>query len=290
MVTITSSQVAVSAGIDWVTCTARSPSKVSALIAFGRDVVEQEVGGGGIKKGWHWQGFSGWTAGSAGYGFNGTGALVRLSGATARESAADVISCADNVSRLDVQTTVRADGISHDYAKHLYSSLARTGRTRGRPSARSLIQTSYGGDSLYIGRRISDSYGRIYNKSAEEKEVSEIPRWRYEVEFKRKVAAAQAGAYVQAADKEAWCVGRVYHWFADRGCTPHHSAVERINDPGSSRGDSAAARRIEWLKVGVRPVIQQLALEYGWPDVLSLLGVPMAYSLKYINETLTQED
>jgi hypothetical protein len=31
-----------------------------------------------------------------------------------------------------------------------------------------------------------------------------------------------------------------------------------------------------------------LALEYGWPDVLALLGVPMEYSERYINEVLAQ--
>lgn len=279
-----------SAGIDWLTCTAHDPSRVAALLSFGKDLLAQEVGSGGVAKPWHWQGFSGWASGGAGYGFNGTRSIVRLSGPTARESAEDAIGYSDNVSRLDVQTTVRATGVGHDHAKQLYSSLSGDRRTRGRPIARSLIQTSAGGDSLYLGRRISDSYGRIYNKSLEEKETSEIPRWRYEVEYKRKSAAAQAKAYSKADDKEAWCVARVYHWFADRGCAPSHSAVERVNNPGASRGDSAQARRIKWLQIGVRPVVRQLALEHGWPDVLSLLGVPLSYSERYINESLCQEE
>lgn len=275
-----------STGVDWLTCTAQNHSMVAALLEFGKDLVAQEEGSGGVRKAFHWQGYSGWTAGGAGIGFNGHSALLRLSGATARESAANAICYSDNVSRLDVQTTVRADGIGSTYAQQLYARLSGDRRGRGRPISRSLIQSSYGGDSLYIGRRISDSYGRIYNKSAEEKETAEYPRWRYEIEFKRKVAAAQAKAYAAAGDKETWCISRVYHWFKDRGCTPHHSPIERVNNPGVSRGDSAQARRIEWLKIGVRPVVRQLALEYGWPDVLSLLGVPLSYSERYINEVL----
>lgn len=279
-----------SAGVDWLTCTAQHPHRVAGLLSFGRDVLEQEKGAGGLARAWHWQGFSGWTAGGAGYGFNGSRAIVRLSGATARESAADAISLSDNVSRLDVQVTVRPDGSRNDLAKHLYESFPGSGGRRGRPISRSLIQTNYGGDSLYIGRRISDSYGRIYNKSAEEREKTDRPRWRYEVEFKRKVAAAQAQAFSKAANKDTWVVGRVYHWFTDRHCSPPISPVASPTERGNARGDSAQARRIQWLRRGVKPVVQQLALEYGWPDVLSLLGVPMRVSDTYINEVINEED
>ena len=272
---ISSSSPAVSAGVDWVTCSAQQPARVAALLDFGRDVIRQEVGAGGIEKRWHWQGFAGWQAGGAGYGFNGTSAILRLSGATARELAADAISGADNVSRLDVQATIKADGVGIDYASRLYASLAGVRGARGRPISRSLIQTSYGGDSLYLGRRISDAYGRLYNKSAEEKEPTPCPRWRYEVEYKRRQAAAQARAYCEASDREAWCVARVYHWFSDRGCAPPISALQRVSDPGSSRGNSSQARRIQWLKRGVRPVVEQLAEEYGWVDTLALLGAPV---------------
>jgi len=30
----------------------------------------------------------------------------------------------------------------------------------------------------------------------------------------------------------------------------------------------------------------ELAEKYGWPDMLSLLGAPMFYSERYVNETL----
>jgi hypothetical protein len=280
----------VSCGVDWLTCTAQTPSRVSALLAFGKDLVQQEVGGGGVAKPWHWQGFSGWTAGGAGYGFNGHHSLVRCSGPTARESAADAIGYADNVSRLDLQVTVRVDGSGCDLAQQLYASFPGSRGVRGRPITRSLIQTSDGGDTLCLGRRVSDSYGRIYNKSAEEKEACDVPRWRYEVEFKRKVALAQAQAYWEAPDKESWCTSRVYHWFADRYCAPDISPVCRVNDCGASRGNSTQARRFQWLQVGVRPVVRQLAREFGWPDVLALLGVPMEYSERYVNETLCLEE
>lgn len=278
------------AGVDWLTCTARSPARVAALLDFGRDLVTQEVESGGLRKAFHFQGFSGWTSGGASCGFNGSSALVRLSGATARESAKAAIGLSDNVSRLDLQITVRADGCGPDMARRLYADFPRSGGGRGRPISRALIQTTAGGDSLYIGRRVSDAYGRIYNKSAEEKERTELPRWRYEVEYKRKQALAQAQAYRKAPSQEGYATARVYHWFADRHCAPPISPLDGCTDSGPSRGSADQARQLEWLKVGVRPVVMKLAALYGWPDVLALLGVPLSYTEKYVNESLCQAE
>lgn len=287
---VAASPVQLSAGIDWITCTARSPARVAALLSLGKDLVKQEVGSGGKQKPWHFQGFSGHTAGAIAAGYSGTGACVRASGATARECARELIECADNVSRLDIQVTVAASSYDAGYAERLYRSLLSAPKGRGRQLAKTLITSTYTGDTLYLGRRISDSYGRIYNKSAEDKVAEYPPRWRYELELKRKYAKSQALAYAASENQESWCVARVYHWFSDRHAAPPISPLERCTDCGPSRGSSEETRVVEWLKVGVRPVLKRLAAIYGWPDVLALVGVPMVYSERYINEVLSVEE
>lgn len=279
-----------SAGIDWITCTARSPAKVAALLSLGKDLIKQEVGTGGKEQPWYFQGFSGHSAGSVSAGYSGIGACVRASGAAARECAKELIECADNVSRLDVQTTVRSGDHGAGYASDLYRSITRPDGRRGRQLAKTLITSTYSGDTMYLGRRISDMYGRVYNKSAEDKVSEDPPRWRYEVEFKRKVAQAQAQAYAQAESQEEWCTSRVYHWFKDRSVTPPFGPLASCSDSGNSRGSPAQSNQLQWLKVGVRPVVQKLAAEYGWPDVLAILGVPMSYTERYVNEILCEGD
>lgn len=286
MNSIASSPAEISTGIDWLTCTALRPTRVAALLAFGKEWIDEEVGSGGTPKPFHFQGFSGRTAGGVGLGFNGSRALVKLSGPAAREHAASAIAFADNVSRLDVQTTVRDGGLRSDYAASQYYRLLGVRRGRGRPICRSLICTSEGGSSLYIGKGVSDQYGRVYNKSAEERERCELPRWRFEVEYKRKPALAAATAYARAACKETWCTAQVHAWFGQRGLMPPFDAGSDPTNLGASRGDSSQARRLHWLKRGVRPVVVKLAHEFGWPDILALLGVPMSYSDRYVNEVL----
>jgi len=284
--TIPGSQPQVSCGVDYITVTAQRAENIRALLYFCEDLEDQEEGCGGIRKPWRWQGFAGSTVGGLSYGFNGTRALCRASGSTARDSAAQLIECADNVARLDVQATVRSGALGRDYAKDLYASLLGVGRGRGRPIARTLITSTYTGDTLYLGRRISDSYGRIYNKSAEEKSDEDPPRWRYEVEYKRKPAFAAAKSFSSAPSADSWCLAEVGAWFDRRDCPLPVSTGSPVGSPGDPRGADAQARRIQWLRQGVRPVVVALAREYGWPDVLALLGVPMAYSDRYVNEVL----
>lgn len=278
--------VQVGAGIDYITCSAARPHSVAALLALGRDLVAQEEGAGGVVRPLHVRGYAGWQAGGAGYGFTGTRALVRCSGPTARESAADLLGSADNCSRLDVQITVSSDACGVDYAERVYADVATSGRRRGRPFTRSLVVNSDGGSTLYIGRRISEQFGRIYNKSAEEKRPDNPPQWRFEVEYKGRTAKRAAWSYQSHPDRDSWCVSEVRSFFDARAITPPFAANSRVGLCGDPRGSDAQARQLEWLRIGVKPVLCRLALVYGWPDVLSWIGVPMAYSDKYVNETL----
>jgi len=274
------------AGIDWVTATAKRPSSVRALLYVGEDLLDQEEGAGGVRKAWHWQGFQGHQAGRVQAGFSGTIACVRASGPTARECARDIIACADNISRLDVQITVSSSALGADYAERVYRGHGGAVRGRGKPIARTLMMNSDGGSTLYLGKGASDQYGRVYNKTAEQKTGEDPPHWRYEVEYKRHLALAAGRSYALAAEKDRWCLSEVVEWFERRHCPPPISAISRVGLRGDSRGSDAQANRLRWLKVGVRPVVRKLAAEYGWPDVLALLGVPMTYSERYVNESL----
>jgi DNA relaxase NicK len=263
---------------------------MAALLYFSKDLLEQEEGSGGVRKPWYFQGYAGHQVGQVQSGFKATGVCVRASGAAARECAAQLLECADNCSRLDLQVTVRADECGDDYAEKLHRDMLGRVRRRGRPVERTLITSTYSGDTLYLGRRVSDQYGRIYNKSAEEKTKEEPPRWRFEVEYKRGYAKAAASAYVKANASASWCASTVHSWYANRGVSAPVSALASPAIRCDARGTAEEANRLRWLKVGVRPAVVELAAKYGWPDVLRLLGCPLATSERYVNEVLGLEE
>lgn len=283
-VSVTHPNPAIGAGVDYVTVSAATPARMAALLYLGKDLLAQEEGAGGVRKPWYFKGYAGHQAGQVQAGFKATGVCVRASGAAARECARELIGCAENVSRLDIQLTVSSSKLGNEYAASLYQDMLGSSRGRGRKLERTLITSTYTGDTLYLGKGTSDQYGRIYNKSAEEK-VNETPlRWRYEVEYKRGYAKAAAAAYVKANGDVGWCAGAVHRWFSDRGASPPVSPLVSPTIRGRPRGDSSQANRLQWLKVGVRPVLLELAKEYGWPDLLAWLGCPVVLSERYVNE------
>jgi len=275
------------AGVDYITCTARRPAMMAALLSLGQELVYQEGQIGGVRKAWYFHGFAGQSAGQVSAGFKSDGVCVRASGAAARDSAAELISCADNVSRLDLQLTVRASNCTLQYAKDEYRVLNQRPRRKGGQLEHSLITSTYTGDTLYYGRRVSDQFGRLYNKSAEEKSVEDPPRWRFEVEYKRAYAKAAAARYAASNKSPGWVAGTVARWFSDRGTRPPVSDLALGAIRSDPRGTAQEAARLEWLKRSVRPAVIELAAKYGWPDMMSLLGAPMFYSERYVNETLS---
>lgn len=290
MTSVPSQAARVEAGVDYLTCTAERRRNGDALLLLGRDILKQEVGSGGVERPFWFHGFGGYTAGAVSVGSSRDRSLVRISGSAARECAAELIACSHNISRLDAQITVVADGLGIDHARRLYDSGSGIRAGRGRPIERTLIANSSGGSSFYLGRRISESYGRIYNKSAEEKRNDNPPHWRYEVEFKGRSAKKEAWSYASAGQKDRWCVGTVYDWFDRRHCAPPISKVDRLDMCSDSRGSPTQSKRVEWLRRCVKPVLTKLAAEMGWPDVLALVGCPMVFSDRYVNEVLAVEE
>ena len=259
---------------------------MAALLSLGQELVYQEEECGGVRKAWYFQGFAGQQAGQVAAGFKSNGVCIRATGAAARDSAAELIDCADNISRLDLQLTVRSSNCTLQYAKDQYRLLNSSPRRKGGQLGHSLITSTYTGDTLYYGRRVSDQFGRLYNKSAEEQIDENPPRWRFEVEYKRAYAKAAAQRFAASNKSPGWVAGTVARWFSDRGTRPPVSELALGAIRSSPRGSAQEAARLEWLKRSVRPAVMELAERYGWPDMLSLLGAPMFYSERYVNETL----
>ena len=134
----------------------------------------------------------------------------------------------------------------------------------GRPIGYSLLQTSEHSDTLYIGSRSSDAYGRLYDKGAESKAEAYAGCWRYEVEYKRKPALAKARALWSSPDTEAAIQGDCYRWFSDRRVLPCFrpgAAVVGGEVPTEVADDE---RWLAWVRRCVQPRARELVKRYGW--------------------------
>lgn len=274
------------AGIDWITCTARGGERAHELGRRGYNLVEQERYWGNDKKPWSASGFEGYQSGHVQFGLRDSEVVVRAGGVTANENFSTLMEVADNVSRLDLQATVRISGSPADLIKRHFNQFRNAPRSRGGKPSISLLSTHGGPSTLYLGKRISDKFGRIYDKHAESGLDHYKQGVRYEVELKRNEALQTAIqiAALRRPDVAAGCIALEY--FSSRGARTamssrdfaslsDHPQVQlcRPENRRAGKNPSDAYRRLAWLNRNVRSTLHKLKA-VGLEDyALSALGV-----------------
>jgi len=136
------------------------------------------------------------------------------------------------------------------------------------------------GGTLYIGHRGSDAFGRLYDKGAQLGE--QIPPrilWRYEVEYKRKLAEQAAAVFwsnrYDQSDTRDFVVANVERFFRE-----HEVPVPFTSQDVDKASLVRYATRIEddhrtlkWLSEQVQPAALRLSLNGHHDAVCQALGV-----------------
>lgn len=218
-------------------------------------------------------GYVGAAAGGVSWGVRADGTVFRASGDAADRLSARVPCVADRTTRIDLAVTVWFREPQDDLATRKYAELhAEAGKPGKRPVA-ALVTDTRGGSTLYIGRRVSDVYIRVYNKEAESGDERYRNAWRYEVEYKGDAADLVALALAGASSRDNFIFAQVYGECCRRGIDapflPCGSYV-RVTQP-TSRTD--AQHRLGWLYSQVRPTVQELVAQGFRQEVLGALDM-----------------
>ncbi len=261
-----------STGVDYITATASEPRHVAVLVAIGRSLCDAASKRGDEQEPWSWQGYQGRTSPQASYGLRQDGMIIRLSGTTAQEKWHELVPLAAKVSRLDLQVTVRRDAYE--------GSLAQDGRRtailhqagEGRPPRITLILGHPRGDTLYIGSRSSDRFGRVYDKHESSPTDHPPGTWRYEVESKREVARLLARTILGSRDRERAIQSYVHNWFNMRGVPPVWDSETLYQERAPTR-PTTTETRLAWLRSSVAPLIRRMEAKIGREAVLEALGL-----------------
>ena len=179
-------------GIDYFTVTGSRGGTGGSLRAFGSHVVEELVHHGAKKTTYRSKGYNGATAEGAAYGSRYDGSILRLSGPTANEYWEQAFTLSENVTRMDLQVTVKPSIGAAGMLRRHWASLKKRGRSLGRQPQYKMVIGNDGPQTLMLGARSSDRYGRIYDKWLE----CGLPEYRgalrYELELKKDAAAKMA--------------------------------------------------------------------------------------------------
>jgi len=278
-------------GVDWLSCSANDRVGAAHLWEVGERLLNRAKLEGERPTRWHGHGYDGYRAGGISVGSRKDSTLVRLSGKEACYEWEHAVSAADNVSRLDLAVDVQFERPVSALAVQLYRDSGHVSSRGGRPRTRTLVICSDGGQTCYLGRRVSDAMGRLYDKGVESATAPAGTLWRYEVEYKRGPALFAAQTLSRAESVEGAISSTVASWFGARGgrvwgFSPELALIQWSRSPTSD------ANRLSWLARCVRPTVVALTETEGYYRVSTALGWPQLYQgpLQSAVQTPVQED
>jgi hypothetical protein len=260
----------VSAGVDWITCTARGKDARKRLESAADGLLHEEAGRGVEVTPARLRDYVGWRVPGIISAKRRDDSICVLSASHALAHWQTVARHATNVSRLDLQVTVWTHGEQPALSRWYYQRVKRLPPSRGRPRSFSLIQTHPHGDTLYVGKRKSDCFGRVYDYATAHAQGPPRTQWRYEVEYKRHLASHHANSLLGERVHRSRVEQIVAQWYDARGVRPAWSIEE------SSHLENVATREIErdamlWFQTSVSKTVAREIRRNGVVAVLDAL-------------------
>ncbi len=249
----------IGAGVDYFTATCESGERRQWFERLGEKIVEHEHRAGNDMKVWRFKGYEGWTSGSASCGDRSDGSIIQCSSQVADDHFNDVADCATNFSRVDVQTTVRVNrDVGALIIDHLSEGLAYADTLKQDREVR-IIASRRRGNTLYLNERVSQAYGRAYDKHRESKNDFYKNCIRYELECKGNLAPAVARHLRSQPNAADTATRYVLGWMSGHGLRCKRTNVGALDMVRCERKRSTDEQRLTWLSTQVRPSIEKLA-------------------------------
>jgi len=261
--------------LDWLTLTFKEGAKWQPARIRAQHLVENEEQDGEDRATFSWQGYSGESCGRVRYGVRDDGALLQLSGALADDHFVHLQPLATNVPRIDLAVTVELPENHPNPVTEGYASGPFAPPGRGKPIDYQIIRHSRKGDTLYVGARTSQRYGRIYNKWNESQLDWYRGCYRYELEAKGRLGSRLAAALAGVADRGSATRAIVHDYFTGRGCPAPWTKVGGDLPVASYRPRTADLSRLLWLARQVKPVVDGLRARGRGADVDAALSTDM---------------
>lgn len=262
----------VAADVDWLTATCKTGSNRLAFDSIGEAILDAERAAGREVKPAALRDYRGFRSGGVFSGRRSEDSIIVLSGSHAPPHWKTVARASSNVSRLDIQATVWTHGEQPALNRWYYQRAIRQPPKRGRPRSYELRRTHPRGDTLYVGNRQSDYYGRLYDYASAHKEGEPRTLWRWEVELKRLVAAGYSRTLLASSNVSTDIERLVHQWYQARGMEPSwavgdlpHSEAPFIRKPDRDA--------LAWIERSLQVTVAKAINRHGLPAVLDALGL-----------------
>lgn len=262
----------VDVGVDYFTVTGTTPQSKQKVWNFGHRIMDHERQWGNERRLWNWKAYEGFKCGAVQVGTRDDSAIVRVSGSLAREHYKEAYQVCTNCSRIDTQVTVRSSMDTQKWITKEFKRALAWSTTLERKPAVDLHWSNNGTATVYFNKRVSDRFGRIYDKGAETGLDVLQGCVRYEVEWKGEQAMNQIKSLASSREPHKTIARDLHSFFTLRSCVPQFNPEgrETIVCP---RRKADRTRQLEWIRASVRPTVQRL-IECGeLAEVLDCLGL-----------------
>jgi hypothetical protein len=260
-----------SVGPDWLTGTTADRERSDRLEHFAMFLLRRREQEGYEVRDWYGNGFSGDATDGISIGIRGEEAMVRLSGEMALRYAGVTMEMLDHVSRIDWQVTLHDEDTKRDWADIVTWTVEQDERVKKGTTTITQIASNRGGKTLYIGRRVSERFFRVYDKTAESEGLYADRTWRFEVEYKGKRADSFRQRWDRLEPQTSFAQRAVYAAFADYGFRLPATRVGPSFKDKSPRGPTSDQRRLEYLERCITPMVDRLIECFGRERLLEVL-------------------
>jgi hypothetical protein len=270
-----------SSGVDWVTTTAPLHSdECDKTEDLALTTLSEQLRDGHRMRPQKRLQFDGLATPHVFVGRSTTHQMVQVSGGIAHRFALRLREEVKNarVTRLDFEATLRDKIPDEKRAREAFKAAeAKDFRT---PSGRQVVADikcrPRCGDTLYIGARTSDRFGRFYNKSAESGGTLEDGLWRCECEQKGKIAPLSWSAFCESESPSQLAFNVVKATFQDWGFAfdlPDEGEVVRLPTVYEATDEERTER---WFREMISSTAQKIEERRGAGYVEKLLGLKSA--------------
>lgn len=259
-------------GIDWLTCTTPTLNATQQAQLAAAEIIDEERNRGNVVRPWSMAGFEGLKCGQIQCGNRGHEFIVRLSGGLAQQHFRRFHELEKNVSRLDLQVTASTLADAHRVIIDCAKRASKFKRQHNHRATLTLITSDDNTATLYIGKRSSNYYGRLYAKGLMPNSPYPQDAVRAELELKGKAANYNFERICCMDHERPFVLQQVSSWFGCRG-------LPLIEDFGTFAATAVFAppsdyrKRLAWITAQVAPSARMLVHANLGPELLRALGL-----------------
>jgi len=224
---------------------------------------------------WYLHGYKGKQVGSFRVGLQDARAILSVTGPMSDRVFGVSRHIACKYTRIDLQVTVDLEDRSPMVAASIYHSPNLLSQ-RERGKLWMSYHSSPEGDTVYINRRTSPSYARIYDKSHDFLKPQGTS-WRFEVELKEALCDKLGRILENLSEYEGIAADYVVGWFGDRGLCVPLGVRDKVSIPRESDSVSGNDQTLGWLAKQVRPSLIHLKRAGLHREAQNALGVQLIF-------------